>query len=85
MTINLSISDSASLSSVMICCIAVETFNVSLLVELEAYTDRLFSEFPVVAAVAAWGPTSFSHMSAVPVVAGVACLYTVQHRTAPVR
>jgi hypothetical protein len=37
-------------------------------------------------AAAAWGSASFSHMSAVPVVAGVTCLDTVQLcRAAPVR
>jgi hypothetical protein len=51
----------------MICCITVTIFNVSLLVELE----DLFSEFPVMADAAARGAASFSHMSAVPVVVGV--------------
>jgi hypothetical protein len=44
-------------------------------------TDQ-FSEFPIVADAA----TRFSHLSAVPVVAGVECLDAVQlHRTALVR
>jgi hypothetical protein len=42
----------------------------------------MFSEFPVVAATAAW---SFSYLSAVPGIADVACLDAVQLRTALVR
>jgi hypothetical protein len=38
----------------------------------------MFSEFPVVADVAAWGAASFFHLSAVPVVADVVCLDAVQ-------
>jgi hypothetical protein len=34
----------------------------------------LFSEFPVVADAATWGPAGFSHIFAVLVIAGVACL-----------
>jgi hypothetical protein len=41
----------------------------------------LFSEFLVVADAAARGSGNFPHMSAVPVVAGVACLDPVQLRT----
>jgi hypothetical protein len=77
----LSFSDTAPLSSVMICCTTVVTFNMSLLDELGACTNR-----PVLADAAAWGTTSFSHMSTVPVVAGIDCLAAVQlHRTALVR
>jgi hypothetical protein len=42
MTIILSFSDTASLSSVMLCCTTVAVFKESLLVELEACTDRRF-------------------------------------------
>jgi hypothetical protein len=53
---------------------------------LEPVLPDLFSEFSVVADAAAWGNPCFSHMSAVPVIAGVECLDTVQlHRTALVR
>jgi hypothetical protein len=59
---------------------------VSLLDELGACTDRLFSENSVVAATAARDAGRFYHLSAVPVVAGVRCLYAVQlRRTALVR
>jgi hypothetical protein len=52
----------------------------------EPVLTDLFSEFPVVAYAAAWDATSFSRLCAVPVVAGVACLDTVQlRRTALVR
>jgi hypothetical protein len=71
MTIILSFSDAVSQSSVMICCIAVSS-----LVEL----GDLFSQFPVVADAAARRAGSFSRMSAMPVVAGVACLDAVQLR-----
>jgi hypothetical protein len=53
----------------------VATFNLSL--------SDLLSEFPVVANAAAWDDTHFSHLSAVPVVAGTECLDTEQlQRTA---
>jgi hypothetical protein len=46
----------------------------------------LFCEFPVVADAAAGEAASISHMSAVPVAAGVACLDAAQlRRTALVR
>jgi hypothetical protein len=54
------------------------TFNVSLLDELGACTDR-----PVLADAAARGAARFSHLSAVPVVAGVQSLDAVQLRTTP--
>jgi hypothetical protein len=44
----------------------------------EPVLTSLFSEIPVVADAAAQGVASFSHLSAVPVVAGVACLDAVQ-------
>jgi hypothetical protein len=82
MTIILSFSDTASLSSVMNCCTTVGTFSV-LLVELGACTEDLFTELPVVADAATQGATWFSHMSAVIVVVGVVCLDAVQlQRTA---
>jgi endonuclease V-like protein UPF0215 family len=83
MTITLSFSDTASLKSVIVCGTTIAIFNVSLLVELGACTDRPVLRISVVAdAVAA----RFSHMSAVLVVAGVACLDAVRlRRTAPVR
>jgi hypothetical protein len=76
MTIILSCSDTVALSSVIICCATVATFNMSLLDEL-GLTD-LLSEFPVVADTAARGAASFSHISALSVVAGVSCLDAVQ-------
>jgi hypothetical protein len=81
MIIILSFLDSASLSTVMICCTTVATF-----LTCHFYTNRepaltdLFSEFPVVAAAAARGAESFSHFSAVPVAADVACLDAVRLR-----
>jgi hypothetical protein len=63
-----------SLSSVMICRTTMENFNMSLL----DGTGSLFSKFSVVADAAARGVARFSHMSAVPVLAGVACLDTMQ-------
>jgi hypothetical protein len=66
----------------MICCTTMANFNVSLF-ELESL---LFSGLLVAADAAARGSASFPHMSAVPVVAGVACLDVVQlRRTALVR
>jgi hypothetical protein len=41
MAIILSLADTASLSSVMICCTTVATFNVSLLLELGGFTCSL--------------------------------------------
>jgi hypothetical protein len=61
----------------MNCWITVAIFNVSLLAEL----GDLLSEFPVVADAAAREASSFFHMSAVLVVAGVACLDAVELRS----
>jgi hypothetical protein len=47
----------------------------------EPILTDLFSEFPVVADAAARGATSFSHVSAVPLVAGLTCLDAVQLRS----
>jgi hypothetical protein len=58
----------------MICCNIVSTFNVSLLFDWERLLADLFSEFPIVAGAAARVATKFFHVSAVSVVAGVACL-----------
>jgi hypothetical protein len=67
-------------------CTTVATFSMSLLNELGICTDRPISEFPVVTDAAALGPTHFSHLSAEPVVAGVASLDALQlHSTALVR
>jgi hypothetical protein len=76
MTMILYFSDTAILSSVVICCATVATFNMSLLDELEL-TD-LLSEFPVVADTAARGAESFPHKSALLVFAGVSCLDAMQ-------
>jgi hypothetical protein len=65
MIIILSSSDEASLNSDMICCTTVTT---------ESVQTNLFPEFPVVADAAARGAARFSHLSVVPVVAGVQCL-----------
>jgi hypothetical protein len=85
-TIILSFSDTSLLSSPIICCITVATFNVSLLVKLGVCTDRPVFCNNVVEDAAVWGSACFSHLSAVPVVACVECLDAVQlHRTALVR
>jgi hypothetical protein len=70
MAIILSFPDNISMSFLMTCCTTVTAFNTSLLHELGACTHKLFSEYSVVA--------NFSLLSAMPVVAGVACLDTVQ-------
>jgi hypothetical protein len=80
MPIILSFSATALLSSVM-CCTTLATLDVLLLVALGAWPDT-----PVVADAAARGAESLSHLSAVPVVAAVACLDSLQlHKTALVR
>jgi hypothetical protein len=78
----LSSSDTASLSSLMICRTTVATFNLSLSDELGPVLIDPFSEFPVVADAAERGAASFSHLSAVPVVAVVAYLDAVHLRRA---
>jgi hypothetical protein len=86
MTIILYLSDTASLSSVMICCTTMATFIMSLLDELRAYTDRPVFEFPVMSDSAVRGAARFFHLCAVSVVAGVACLDAMQlHRITLVR
>jgi hypothetical protein len=78
--------DAASLISVMICCTTLAIFNVLLLVELGAYTDRPGLRISCCGRCCCTGSASFSHMIAVPVVNGVACLDVVQlRRTALVR
>jgi hypothetical protein len=67
MTIILSSSDTASLSSVTICCATVATFNMTQTNWEPELTD-LFSQFAVVADAAAFP------ISAVPVFAGVRVL-----------
>jgi hypothetical protein len=80
MTIMLFSSDTASPSSVMICHIRVANLTCHCQANREPVMSDLFSEFPVVADVAAWGATRFSHLSAVPVDAGLECLDAVQLR-----
>jgi hypothetical protein len=82
MTITLYFSDTSSLSSVMMSHYSGD-FNVSL---SEPVLADLFSDFPVVADAAARCAARSFHLSAVPVVAGVAYLDAVQlRRTALVR
>jgi hypothetical protein len=72
----------------MICCTALAIFNVLLLGELGAYTDRpvFLILFWIVLDAAALGASSFSHLSVVHVVVGVACLDAAELcRTALVR
>jgi hypothetical protein len=73
MIITLSSSDTASLSSLVICRTTVATFNLSLSDEMGLVLTDLFSEFPVVADADALGAARFSHLFAVPVVAVVQC------------
>lgn len=81
-TIILHFSDTALLSLFMIYCTTVATFNVSLLEELGPVLTGLFSEFPLVAVAAARVSASFTHVSAVHVVAGVTCPDAAQLRRA---
>jgi hypothetical protein len=62
MTIILSSSDTASLSSVMISCTTVATLNMSFTDKLGAVLTDLCSEFPVAAAAAARGAGTFPHL-----------------------
>jgi hypothetical protein len=75
----------ASLSPVKIYWTTVTTFNVTLVDELVACTDRPVPEVPVAVNTAARGAET-SNMSAVPVVVDVGCFDIVQlRRTALVR